>query len=49
MEKCLDIIIDLTSLKKRMLQEYEVLKIRKWQLQFTLKDMKYNLCIKNVE
>lgn len=34
--------------KKSMLQEYEVLKIRKWQLQFTLKNMKYILCIENV-
>lgn len=31
-----------------MLPEYEVLKIRNWQLQLTLKNMKYNLCIKNV-
>lgn len=31
-----------------MLRGYEVLKIREWQLQFSRKNTKYNLCIKNV-
>lgn len=48
MEKCLNLNLDISQKKKSMLQEYEVLKIRKWQLQFTLKNMKYILCIENV-
>lgn len=41
MEKCLNIVLDRPKkLNKRILQGYEVLKIREWQLQFTLKKYK---------